>query len=55
MTETQAAYHVETIKDQEILSALREVLKAGHGKIVITIANYQIVTIEKTISVKVGK
>ena len=45
----------ESMRDHEILQALREVLKAGYGKVIITIANFQVETVEKTISVKVAK
>ena len=55
MTESQSAYCAETIKDQEILAALREVLKAGYGKVIITIADYQIKEIEKSTKVRVAK
>ena len=52
MTETQAAYHPDKLRDQEIIDALREVLNAGYGKVIIFIDKHQITEIEKSIKVR---
>jgi hypothetical protein len=54
MTESQAAYQVNDISP-ELLKALRDVLIAGYGEVVIKITDYKIDVIEKKVSVKVTK
>jgi hypothetical protein len=53
MSESQAVYLSEI--SPELLKAIREVLSAGYGVIIVKIADGKIDIVEKTISVKVGK
>jgi hypothetical protein len=52
MTETQAVYQVNDISP-ELLKAIREVLSAGYGEVVVKIADGKIDVVEKKVSVKV--
>ena len=54
MTESQAAYIVNEISP-ELLKAIREVLTAGYGEVIVKIADGKICVIEKKVSVKVRK
>jgi hypothetical protein len=53
MTETPAVYLSEI--PEELLRALREIIRCGYGEIVIKIADHKIDVIEKKESVKVRK
>jgi hypothetical protein len=54
MSETQAVYQVNDISP-ELLKAIREVLSAGYGEVVVKIADGKICIIEKKESVKIGR
>lgn len=55
MSEQQANYNAGNMRDQEIINALREVLRAGYGKVIITIADHQIKEIETSTTVRIAK
>jgi hypothetical protein len=53
MSESQAAYLSDI--SPELLKAIRDVLAAGYGEVIIKIADHKICIIEKKESMKVGK